>query len=108
MAQTSTSLSGRYKIKNGSIVWHELHETMAGYAGIHTEGTLTFTRDTGSKKVKVTGKPINTLVGSSPYYNYNITLALLRNVTGTHTANNSADKSNIYATSYQVISRHRS
>ena len=108
MAQTSTSLSGRYKIKNGSIVWHELHETMAGYAGIHTEGTLTFTRDTGSKKVKVTGKPINTLVGSSPFYDYNITFALLRNVTGTHTANNSADKSNIYATSYQVISRHRS
>lgn len=103
MAQTSTGLSGRYTIDNNSVVWHELHNTRPGYAGIHTEGTIYFNRDTASKTINVTGKPINTLVGSSAFYDYDIHLGLLRNVTQTSSTNNSVDRSNLYATSYQLI-----
>lgn len=103
MAQTSTNLSGRYTIKNGSSVWHELHSSTPGYAGIHTEGTLYFTRNNGEATVYVSGTPINTLVGQSPYYNYDIEFCLLRNVSDIRNTQNSIDKVNQYAAAYSEV-----
>ena len=97
MAYRDVGLSGAYTLKNGhSGVWHELHNKTPGYAGIRVSGTIKFSRSSGdSKSITISGNVSNSLVGTSPVYDYDIEFGIVKGG-NIYNTKNAADTSNKY------------
>lgn len=97
MAYRDVGLSGAYTLKNGySGVWHELHTKTPGYAGIKASGTIRFSRNSGdSKSITISGNVSNSLVGTSPVYDYDIEFGIVKGG-NIYNTKNAADTSNRY------------
>lgn len=98
MAQTNTSIYGRYTNRRGQgNIWHELHQSTPGYDGLIADGTVYITRDVESSlSCRVTGSLSSTLHNDSGYatYGYVVSWALIRGGSQTPTRN-AVDTSNI-------------
>ena len=97
MAYRDVGLSGAYTLKNGhSGVWHELHKKTPGYAGIKVSGTIRFSRNSGdNKSITISGNVSNSLVGTSPVYDYDIEFGIVKGG-NIYNTKNAADTSNRY------------